>query len=659
MQVFFFISEFYKIGNFARMIYHQGMIKSFVKYLIIFVCLCLQVAYASPIKVNDVVFDSSDSVVFISTSNTSENTVKIKKGYLQNPDRMFFDIENAILTRKQGSFDFTYGKLENLKISQFSTNPYTVRVVMTCSSKLKPEDVKIMTVGGSIIVKLQNIKHSQDFMTPVYREVRSDSYDYFEKVKVNESIVVAQPQPAQIANQGEDGTVAPKSEPVRINQPLYESKLRSRYFISNVYAKNNALLLAGTGIYNFEKPFYLSPAQGSTYQRVVFDIPNAVLATKLRNKVFQLSPNESVKIGQFEPTKVRLVITSPNPEKYLAICGNDLQNILLAREDKIGGLHLFPNTSSLVAASLDAKKENQKEVDKFTLSFSSPIVYSIKRHGNSVDLTLYNVNVDNVPALAKKFQTGHIENVSVKKISAIGVKVTIPLNPKSTLDCLENLNATKLVFTVKSPQQAVVASQPKTKMDTRVVTQTKNDFHGRVIVLDPGHGGYDPGAMRNNVMEKNITMNIAKKIERNLKAQGATVVMTRTDDKFVSLEDRVVISNNKKPDIFVSVHINSSENASAHGIETHYFKDDSLELAKSIHQAMTTEIEETNRGILKSRFYVIRHTNQPSVLLELGFISNDDERNLLLLPEQQEKFAKAIADGINNYFEKKKNTGTK
>ncbi len=622
------------------------MIKTLMKFILIIVCLCLQTVYASVIKVNDVVFDSSDSVIFISTSNTSENSVKIRKGFLQNPDRMFFDIENAVLTRQQGSFDFTYGKLSNLKISQFSTNPYTVRVVMTYTSKLKPEDVKIMTVGGSIIVKLQNFKHSQDFMTPVYREVRSDSYDYFEKVKVNESIVVKQPAAPTTTENGE--TVAPKSEPVRINQPLYESKLRSRYFISNVYSKNGALLLAGTGIYNFEKPFYLSPAAGSTYQRVVFDIPNAVLAAKLRNKVFQLSPNESVKIGQFEPTKVRLVITSPNPEKYLAICGNDLQNVLIAREDKLGGLHLFPNASSLVSASLVAKKENQKDVDRFTLSFSDPIVYSIKRHSSSVDLILYNVNVDNVPALAKKFQAGHIEGVVVKKISAIGVKVTIPLNQKSTLDCMENLNATKLVFTVKSPQQQTV-----------VVAQTKNDFHGRVIVLDPGHGGYDPGAMRNNVMEKNITMSIAKLIERNLKAQGATVIMTRTDDKFVSLEDRVVISNNKKPDIFVSVHINSSENASAHGIETHYFKDDSLELAKSIHKSMATEIEETDRGILKSRFYVIRHTNQPSVLLELGFISNDDERNLLLLPQQQEKFAKAIADGINNYFENKKKTGTK
>lgn len=624
------------------MIYHQSMIKTLIKYFIIICCLLFQTVCASEIKVNDITFDSSDSIIFISTSNTTGNSVKIKKGFLQNPNRIYFDIENAILTRKQGLFDFTYGKLENLRISQYSSNPYTVRVVMTYTSKLKPEDVKIMTVGGSIIIKLQNFKHSQDFMAPVYREVSSESYDYYEKLKINETVTV---KPQTVKNA--DGEIVPQSEPVRINQPLYESKFRSRYFISNAYSKNGALLLAGTGIYNFEKPFYLPPASGSAYQRVVFDIPNAVVASKLRNQTFHLSPTETVKIGQFEPTKVRVVVTSPNPEKYLTICGNDLQNIVIAREDRIGGLKLFPNTSSLVSAGLAAKKENQKDVDNITLSFSDPIVYSIMRRKNSVDLILYNVNVDNIPALEKKLRTGHIQNIDVTKAGAIGVKITVPLKQKSVLSCLENLNATKLVFSIKSPQQVVA------------VTQTKNDFHGRVIVLDPGHGGYDPGATRNNVLEKNMTISIAKLIERNLKAQGATVIMTRTDDKFVSLEDRVVISNNKKPDIFVSVHINSSENANAHGIETHYYKDDSLELAKAIHQSMTTEIKETNRGILKSRFYVIRNTHQPSVLLELGFISNDDERNLLLLPEQQEKFAKAIADGINNYFEKKKKTGTK
>lgn len=625
------------------MIYHQSMIKTLIKYFIIIVCLLVQTVYASEIKVNNITFDNSDSIIFISTSNTVGNSVRIKKGLLQNPNRIYFDIENAILTRKQGSFDFTYGKLTNLKISQFSINPSTVRVVMTYSSKLNPNDVKIMTVGGSIIIKLQNYKHTQDFMTPVYREVRSESYDYFEKVKVNETVIVKQEQNPTAQADGEQ-TVTPKSEPVRINQPFQESKLRSRYFISNAFTKGGALLLVGTGIYNFEKPFYLPPAQNTNYSRIVFDIPNAVAASKIRNKVFYLNQNETVKIGQFEPTKVRVVVTSPNPEKYLAICANDLQNILIAREDRLAGLKLFPNASSLNIADMIAKKDNLYNIDKLSLSFSNPIVYSIKRRKSSVDLILYNVNVDNIPALEKKLRTGHITNVEITKTGAIGVKITIPLKQKTVLSCLENLNATKLEFTIK---------------EKITLPSTKHDYSGRVIVIDPGHGGYDPGATRNNVFEKDITLSIAALLEEKLKQQGATVIMTRNNDNFVSLEDRVVLSNNKKPDIFVSVHINSSENADAHGIETHYFKDDSVELAKSIHHAMATEVEETDRGILKSRFYVIRHTNQPSVLLELGFISNDDERNLLLLPEQQEKFADAISNGIYEYFTKNKKTGTK
>lgn len=613
-----------------------------MKYFLIIACLLVQTVFASEIKVNDITFDNSDSIIFISTSNTSENSVRIKKGLLQNPNRIYFDIENAILTRKQGSFDFTYGKLTNLKISQFSLNPSTVRVVMSYSSKLNPSDVKIMTVGGSIIIKLQNYKHTQDFMTPVYREVRSDTYDYFEKVKVNEIVIVKQEQ--NTTAQGDGGqTVTPKNEPVRINQPFQESKLRSRYFISDAFAKNGALLLAGTGIYNFEKPFYLPPAPNTNYSRIVFDIPNAVAASKIRNKTFYLNQTETVKIGQFEPTKVRIVVTSPNPEKYLAICANDLQNILIAREDKLTGLKLFPNVSNLNLADIVAKKEGSSNIDKISLSFSDPIVYSIKRKKSAVDLTLYNVNIDNIPALEKKLRTGHITNVEVTKTGAIGVKITVPIKQKTVLSCYENLNATKLEFTIK---------------EKITLPSTKHDFGGKVIVLDPGHGGYDPGATRNNVFEKDITLSIASLLEEKLKQQGATVVMTRNNDNFVSLEDRVILSNNKKPDIFVSVHINSSENADAHGIETHYFKDDSVDLAKSIHHAMASEIEETDRGILKSRFYVIRHTNEPSVLLELGFISNDDERNLLLLQEQQEKFADAISNGIYEYFTKKK-TGTK
>ena len=142
------------------------MIRNFIITIFILIFISIQTVFADVIKVNDITFDSSDSVIFVSTSNSGGN-IQVKKGFLSNPGRIFFDIENAVLTRKQGCFEFKNGKLSNLKISQFSTNPNTVRIVMTYTNKLQPENVQILSLGGNIIIKLQNYKPSQDYLTPV------------------------------------------------------------------------------------------------------------------------------------------------------------------------------------------------------------------------------------------------------------------------------------------------------------------------------------------------------------------------------------------------------------------------------------------------------------------------------------------------------------
>ena len=94
------------------------MIRNFIITIFILIFISIQTVFADVIRVNDITFDSSDSVIFVSTSNFDGN-IQVKKGFLSNPGRIFFDIENAVLTRKQGSFDFKNGKLSNLKISQF------------------------------------------------------------------------------------------------------------------------------------------------------------------------------------------------------------------------------------------------------------------------------------------------------------------------------------------------------------------------------------------------------------------------------------------------------------------------------------------------------------------------------------------------------------
>lgn len=626
------------------------MIKTFLKILLIFVCMSFQLVFANPMKVNDITFDSSDSVIFIGTSNTANGEVQVKKGVLSNPDRIFLDIQNAVLTRKQGSFEIKNGKLSNVRISQFSNDPYVVRVVMTCTAKLHPQDVKVLSLGGNIIVKLENYKPTQDYLTPVYREEKTSAYDYFEKVRVSEEIfqpsmtqivlMPAMPPSVKTPTTSQLQPAVPQNEPVRVNQPLKESKLLSRFFVSNAYAKQNALLVAGTGIVNLEKVFYLSNPS-----RVVFDIPNSVSAAAVRNKTFALSPTETAKIGQFSATKTRIVITSPEAKKYQAIYSNDLQNILIARSDKLQGVKLYSNTSKVLTVTNKSTKEYKNNVNKLTFDFSEPIVHSIKRTDNALEFKLYNATTNSLNMIAEKVKSNGLTNATVKQNGTTGIEITIPIQESSTIDCLENLNATRLVLTVKNPVTQTQQQQT-----------TQKHVDKKVVVIDPGHGGSDPGATRANDQEKKLTIDIAHRVVKKLKDHGAVVYITRDDDTFVSLADRVDFSNNKNPDLFVSIHINACEQESVHGVETHYYKDDSLDLAKYVHKSIMASSTQPNRGVFKSRFYVIRHTTAPAILLELGFISNEAEREMLKNPHYQEKVAEAITEGIINYLN---NTGKK
>ena len=143
---------------------------------------------------------------------------------------------------------------------------------------------------------------------------------------------------------------------------------------------------------------------------------------------------------------------------------------------------------------------------------------------------------------------------------------------------------------------------------------------------------------------------ISKKVYDLLVKKGYDVYMTRDKDEFVSLQDRVTISENISPDIFVSIHVNSSNAEAPNGLETHYYKDNSLQLAKTVHASLLNNIKANNRGLFKSKFYVINHTTAPAILIEIGFISNTAERAQLVSESRKQATAKAIAEGIHEYL---------
>ena len=184
----------------------------------------------------------------------------------------------------------------------------------------------------------------------------------------------------------------------------------------------------------------------------------------------------------------------------------------------------------------------------------------------------------------------------------------------------------------------------------------------RVIVLDPGHGGLDNGASIAGVDEDELNLKISFALKEELESRGATVYITRTDDQDMTRRNynyskqddmylRALKIDEYQPDLFLSIHLNSS-NSSAWGSQVFYYKksEDGKRLADSIHNQMKT-LTGTRKNISSSSFYILRSTQSLGVLIECGFLSNANERGQLKSRSYHKKLATVISDGIQDYFQ--------
>ena len=172
------------------------------------------------------------------------------------------------------------------------------------------------------------------------------------------------------------------------------------------------------------------------------------------------------------------------------------------------------------------------------------------------------------------------------------------------------------------------------------------------VVIDPGHGGRDPGAIGlGGLQEKRVVLSISLEVAKRLQKQGMTVTVTRSGDRFVSLKSRVALAEKAQANAFVSIHANAiSRNQTAvNGLETYYYST-GYRLARSIHRSILSRLKVRDRGTKRARFYVLRKTSMPAVLVEVGFVTGSiDSRNLASTSYRQ-RMAEAIANGIILYF---------
>lgn len=185
---------------------------------------------------------------------------------------------------------------------------------------------------------------------------------------------------------------------------------------------------------------------------------------------------------------------------------------------------------------------------------------------------------------------------------------------------------------------------------TSVIPTTPTIPGGVTVVLDAGHGGIQSGCEFDGVLEKDITLSIVLLLQEKLESNGATVILTRDADKDVSLSRRSEIANNAGANYFISIHCNSYEDdSSVKGFECYYYQSvNSKNLAEAITLSADNHLIST-RKTKEENYAVLRNTSIPAILIEVGFMSNAQERAQLMTLEYQELLAEAIADGLLNY----------
>jgi N-acetylmuramoyl-L-alanine amidase len=183
--------------------------------------------------------------------------------------------------------------------------------------------------------------------------------------------------------------------------------------------------------------------------------------------------------------------------------------------------------------------------------------------------------------------------------------------------------------------------------------ESEQEDRGVTVVIDAGHGGKDQGCAYGDVLEKDINLEIALLLERKLENAVFCVVMTRDDDTFVSLNDRVEAAEDAQVDAFVSIHVDSyPDNESVNGVTVHYETgaDGGKELANVLYAMLGSTKNVTVRNLMESDLYVLRNTTMPATLVETGYITNSTDRENLQSRKFLDRLTDGIYEGIDTYF---------
>ena len=339
---------------------------------------------------------------------------------------------------------------------------------------------------------------------------------------------------------------------------------------------------------------------------------------------------------------------------------------IAAKRTDVLNAKLTETTSSVLSYSAKNAGEN---LDVVNIAFTNPVTLTMFEENSKFYVDLQNVSDYNEEAIKKLHENPDYTGITAQKIALEKSRIIFHLKDSTAINAQISPDAKELRIYFKKrvktePKPALVQPVKKEEPVKESVREPEKQRPSTIkqmysVVIDPGHGGADVGATREGIYEKDITLEVSKLLEENLKKMGVYTHMTRDRDKTVELSERSDFSNSLSPDVFISVHVNSSVKEDIIGVETHWYHPASLDYAKKVHSKIASsrnisKWDTRDRGLFQSKFYVINHTEAPAILVEIGFISNPAERKQLITKKRQEEIAKSLADGIMEYLKSEK-----
>jgi N-acetylmuramoyl-L-alanine amidase len=405
--------------------------------------------------------------------------------------------------------------------------------------------------------------------------------------------------------------------------------------------------------------------------RIEFVLEGITLPTDLASQTVAIN-QYGVSDIEFEQTDSDRAVMSMSVDKgspdWLATFSR-IKGLLLVPRGKLPNTTVANSEDSqpepVAVTTVESENEETSAIDKIELVDESEFIIHAdnelsavaSRQGNGI----YQITIDNAQ-LAEDFQGPQLEAgspISELKVRQEGSRVVLEVTTRlryylGQLDVEDEKIAFPIEVGVAPLPESDApllppgfAKAPKDTVFQRDIPPVLSSDRPRIII-DPGHGGDDPGTIGiGGIQEKDIILPISLDVAEILRKQDIEVIMTRDSDNFISLQGRTDMANDVNADLFVSIHANAINlsRPDVNGLETYYYKN-GRRLAEVIHWSILNGVNIDNRNIRRARFYVLRHSTMPAVLVEVGFLTGAVDSSRLKDPNHRRQMAEAIARGI-------------